>query len=141
MANFNINYSIIGGKLTADPELQTTPNGVSVCSFTIATPRKAKRDETEFIKCVAWRKMAEHICKYFRKGSSICIIGNIQTRNWTDNDGNKRYATEVVVDETMFVDSKSEMQSVVQDDIIPNPPVDMTDAFIPIDDTDQLPFN
>lgn len=108
MANLNLNKTILGGKIATNLELQKTPSDVSVCSFTVAVSRKAKREETDFIKCVAWRNMAEFICKYFHKGSSICIVGNIQTRSWTDQDSNKRYATEVVVEDTMFVDNKAD---------------------------------
>ena len=111
MANFNINKSIIGGRLTADPELKSTQSGVSVCSFSIAVNRRYAKDgqqEVDFINCQAWRQTAEFICNYFRKGSSICISGSIQTRSWTDNNGQKRYATEVIADEAYFVDSKTD---------------------------------
>jgi single-strand DNA-binding protein len=108
MANFNINKTVLGGRLTADVELKATPNGVSVCQFTIATTRKGDKEKTDFINCVAWRNTAEFISKYFSKGSSICVTGSIQTRSWTDNNGNKRFATELVADEAYFVDSKSE---------------------------------
>lgn len=134
MANLNLNKSIIGGRLTADPELQTTQNGISVCSFSIAVARKANREKTEYIRCVAWRNMAEFISKYFHKGSSICIIGNIQTRSWDDSDGKKQYATEVVVEETMFVDSKSDAQESA------TPSFDVPQGFLEIDDNIELPF-
>ena len=113
MANFNLNKAIIGGRLTSDPELKTTPSGLSVTTFTIAVNRRfvsqnGNEPQADFINCTAWRQTAEFITRYFRKASSICVIGSIQTRSWTDNQGNKRFATEVVVDETMFVDSKGE---------------------------------
>lgn len=111
MANFNFNKVILGGRLTADVELKGTPSGVSVCSFSLAVNRKYSKDseaQTDFINCVAWRNTAEFISKYFKKGSSLCVVGSIQTRNWTDNNGQKRYATEVMVDEALFVDSKNE---------------------------------
>lgn len=112
MANFNINKVILGGRLTADPELKSTPNGVSVCQFGLAVNRKYSKEgeqNTDFINVVAWRSTAEFISRYFRKGSSICIVGNIQTRSWEDPQTNqKRYATEVIVDEALFVDSKGE---------------------------------
>lgn len=112
MANFNLNKVILGGRLTADPELKQTPSGVSVCQFSIAINRKYQKDKeqqtADFINCQAWRSTAEFVCKYFRKGSSICVSGSIQTRSWTDQQNNKRYTTEVVVDEAMFVDSKDE---------------------------------
>lgn len=112
MANFNLNKVILGGRLTADPELKTTPSGVSVCSFNLAVNRRfSKEGETDFISVVAWRQTAEFISKHFSKGSSICVIGAIQTRNYTANDGSKRYVTEVQADDAVFVDSKAETDS------------------------------
>lgn len=107
MSNFNFNKSVLGGRLTADVELKQTQNGVPVCSFTLAVARKMNREETDFINCTAWRGTAEFISKYFKKGSALCVVGAIQTRSWTDQNGQKRYATEVVVDEALFVDSKN----------------------------------
>lgn len=112
MSNFNFNKVILGGRLTADPELKTTPAGVSVTSFNLAVNRQYKPKEGEvqadFISCVAWRGTAEFVCKYFRKASSICVVGHIETRSWTDQQGVKRYATEVIVDEAHFVDAKGD---------------------------------
>ncbi len=114
MANFNFNKVILGGRLTADPELRQTQSGIAVTSFSIAISRRtAKGAESaeqtaDFINCVAWRATAEFITKFFRKGSSICVTGSLQTRNWTDANGQKRYATEVLIDEANFVDSKSD---------------------------------
>lgn len=138
MANFNLNKVILGGRLTSDVELKTTQGGISVCSFTIAVNRKTGKDkeqQTDFITCQAWRSTAEFISKYFSKGSSICVVGAIQTRNWEDQNGQKRYATEVVVDEAMFVDSKSESdapKSFVPDAYKPN--------FEPVNTDEGLPF-
>ena len=115
MANFNFNKVILGGRLTADPELKTTTSGIVVTSFSIAVTRRFAKaadgqanQQSDFINCVAWRNQAEFITRYFRKGSSICITGSLQTRTWTDQQNNKRYITEVVVDEVNFVDSKSD---------------------------------
>lgn len=113
MANFNINKVIIGGRMTADPELKQTPSGVAVTSFIVAVnrrhqPKDAKETQADFITVTAWRSTAEFITRYFRKASSICIVGSIQTRSWTDPQGQKRYATEVVADEAYFVDAKGE---------------------------------
>ena len=112
MANLNFNKAMIGGRLTADVELKQTPSGVSVCTFSIAVNRKGAKDgdqKTDFINCVAWRNTADFISKYFSKGSSIMVVGNIQNRAWQDKTGNKRNATEVIVEEVNFVDSKSEL--------------------------------
>lgn len=111
MANFNLNKSILGGRLTSDVELKQTQSGVSVCSFTLAVNRRRSTEgeqTADFINCVAWRGTAEFISKYFHKGSSLCIVGQIQTRSWTDQNGQKRFATEVIADEATFVDSKNE---------------------------------
>ena len=113
MANFNFNKVILGGRLTADPELKTTATGVSVTSFSIAVNRRfsgknGEDNQAYFINVTAWRQTAEFITLYFRKASSICVVGTIQTRSWTDNQGQKRYTTEVVADEAYFVDAKSE---------------------------------
>jgi len=112
MANFNFNKAIVGGRLTSDPELKQTTTGISVTTFTVAVNRKASKAGTEraadFITCVAWRNTAEFITKFFRKGSSICVVGSIQTRTWTDAQNQKRYSTEVVVEEASFVDSIAE---------------------------------
>ncbi len=115
MANFNFNKVILGGRLTADPELRQTPTGISVTSFTIAVSRRTSKaaegqeqPTADFINCVAWRATAEFITKFFKKGSSICVTGSIQTRSWTDQQGQKRYSTDVLVDEAHFVDSKND---------------------------------
>ncbi|MCD7783220.1 MAG: single-stranded DNA-binding protein [Firmicutes bacterium] len=114
MANFNLNKVILGGRLTADPELRMAGE-IPVTSFSIAVNRRyqSKRQDgqqatTDFINCTAWRSNAEFITRYFHKGSSICVVGQIQTRSWTDQQGQKRYATDVLVDEAYFVDSKGE---------------------------------
>lgn len=113
MANFNLNKVILGGRLTANPEVKQTQGGVPVCSFSLAVNRKYSKEgqqETDFINCVAWRQTAEFLGRYFRKGSSLCVVGSIQNRSWTDTSGQKRYATDIIVDEVLFVDSKNEAQ-------------------------------
>ena len=112
MANFNFNKVILGGRLTADPELKQTQSGIPVVSFSIAVNRRYQSkdapQQTDFFNVTAWRATAEFVSKYFRKGSSICITGTIQNRTWTDQQGQKRYATDIVADEVMFVDSRQE---------------------------------
>ena len=113
MSNLNLNKVIIAGRLTADPELKLTQTGLSVLSFSVAVNRPARVvnnqrvSESDFINCVAWRTAADFIAKYFKKGSAICLTGSLQTKIWNDNAGTKHYATEVVIDETFFVDDKS----------------------------------
>ena len=120
MANFNFNKVILGGRLTADPELKTTPSGISVTSFTVAVNRRfggksGEETQADFFSVTAWRQTAEFITRYFRKASSICVVGSIQTRSWTDQaTGQKRFATEIVADEAYFVDAKSESPIAVQ---------------------------
>ena len=112
MSCLNLNKVVLAGRLTADPELKQTTSGISVVSFTIAVNRKYSKEQQQpdWISVIAWRQTAEFISRYFKKGSAICIVGAIQTRSWQDQQGQKRYATEVVADEAMFVDSKSDNQ-------------------------------
>ena len=114
MANFNFNKVILGGRLTADPELKTTPSGVAVTTFTVAVNRRfggksGEESPADFFNVTAWRQTAEFICRYFRKASSICIVGSIQNRTWTDQNGQKKFGVDIVADEAYFVDAKSEM--------------------------------
>lgn len=112
MANFNLNKVILGGRLTSDPEQKQTPKGTSVATFSMAINRKPIKDQpaaTDFINCVAWSATADFIARYFKRGSAICIVGQIQTRNYTDKQGKKVYVTEVIVDEASFVDSKGDV--------------------------------
>ena len=118
MSNLNLNKVVLCGRLTADPELKQTGSGIAVVTFTLAVNRRyqsrstdgnaAPQQQADFISVVAWRQTADFISRYFRKGSSLCVTGSIQTRTWQDQQGQKRYATEVVADDAMFVDSKNE---------------------------------
>ena len=111
----DLNKVILMGHMTADPELKQTTSGISVCSFSIGVNRRySKADQgqksVDFINIVTWRQQAEFVARYFKKGSSIVVCGSIQTRDWTDNQGQKRYATEVVADEVSFVVSAAQSQ-------------------------------
>lgn len=162
MANLNLNKVILGGRLTVDPELKTTANGISVCGFVVAVNRRFKtadgQQEADFITCTAWRQTAEFIAKYFTKGSAICITGTIQTRSWEDKDGNTRRATDVVADEAYFVESKAESGQKAVEAKLPGqftpqdldrynaaknapqtPPKKRPDEFVPVEG-DELPF-
>lgn len=117
MANFNFNKIILGGRLTAYPELKTTPSGISVTTFSIAVNKRVKEGEeaqADFFNVTAWRQTAEFITRYFRKASSICVVGELHNRSWVDQQGQKRYATEIVAREAFFVDAKSEMPQAAQ---------------------------
>ena len=133
MANFNLNKAILGGRLTNKPELKTTPSGISVCTFGIAVDRrysgKDSERQTDFINVVAWRQTAEFISKYFDKGSSICIVGSIQTRSY-EKDGQKRTVYEVVAEEASFVDSKAEADNQRYGDTS-NAPAASAQAYVP----------
>lgn len=104
------NVSLMG-RLTKDIELATTQSGVKKCTFTVAVRRKFKNNdgeyESDFIRCVAWRKTAEFIAKYFSKGQQIGIAGTIQTRSW-EQDGQMHSITEVVAESAEFVESKKQ---------------------------------
>ena len=114
--SLNLNKVVLAGRVTADIELKTTSSGIAVVSFTIAVNRRfvsksadaQAQQQADFIRVTAWRNTAEFISKYFHKGSAICITGSIQTRNWQDQNGQKQFSTEVVADEAMFVESKTD---------------------------------
>jgi single-strand DNA-binding protein len=106
----SMNKVILMGRLTADPELKQTQSGTSVVSFSIAVDRRFNKDEqkkADFINCVAWRTTAEFVAKYFSKGSQILLVGELQTRTWEDQNGQKRYVTEVIASEVSFCGSKN----------------------------------
>lgn len=141
MANFNFNKVTLGGRMTADPELKTTPSGIKVTSFTIAVNRRfggEKEEKADYFNVTAWRQTAEFITKYFRKASSICVVGTIQNRTWTDQNGQKRYSTDIIADEAYFVDAKSEMPTMAQQSAPQNPPQSAPE--LEEFNEDELPF-
>ena len=101
-----LNKVILMGNLTKDPEYKTTPSGVGVTTFSIAVGRRfAKQGDevtADFFNVVAWRNTAEFVSKYFNKGRAIVVVGSLQNRSWTDQNGQKRYITEVIADECYF---------------------------------------
>ena len=105
-----MNKVILMGRLVKDPEARTVGDGISIARFTIAVDRrftgKDGQRQTDFINCTAWRKTGEFICRYFHKGNMIAVIGELQTRTWEDDTGQKRYATEVNVSEAYFTGEK-----------------------------------
>ena len=112
-----MNKVILIGRLARDPELRTTPSNLSVATFSIAVSRPFNSQnggapETDFISCVVWRRQAENLAKYCRKGSQIAVEGRIQTRNYTAQDGSKRYVTEVMCDNITFLGSRNDNQGV-----------------------------
>ena len=134
------NKVILIGNITKDLELKQTPNGVSVCSFDIAVNRKLSRDEVDFISIVAWRQQAEFVTKYFKKGQAILVCGQIQTRSYTDKQGNKRTAVEVVADELSFVGSKESATESKSEAYVPTAYTSNNQNFEEIPGDETLPF-
>lgn len=145
MANLSFNQVVLCGRLTANPELRTTNGGTSVTSFRIAVNRRSREVQTQadFIDVVAWKERGENIAKYFTKGDSIFIVGELQTREWTDKQGGKRTTVEVVVSDFRFVDSKSEKNA---PSVVPGyqPQTQLgamnTPKFEDVNENDDLPF-
>lgn len=143
-----MNKAILVGRLTKDPELSTTPSGVSNCRFTIAVNRRYKNAEggydADFINCIAWRQQAEFLARFFAKGRMVGLVGSIQTRNY-EKDGQRVYVTEVVADEISFVDSKSQTEggsapSMQTNNSTPSDSFGAADGFMPMPADDDLPF-
>ena len=138
------------GRLTYEPELRTTQSGISVISFQVACDRsyqsQGQERQADFIDCVAWRQTAEFISRYFHKGSMIAVEGSIQTRNYTDKNGNNRKAVEVIANNVSFCGSKAESgtgAAPTQEFSQPAPSyssADTSDFEEIVDDDDDLPF-
>ena len=134
MASFN--KVIMIGNMTADPEIKQTVSGTPVCTFSIAVNRiYAKGAETEqtcdFFTVVAWKQKAEFVAKYFKKGNPILVCGQLQNRSWTDNQGQKRYATEIIADEIAFVSPAAQSQGEHPADVPPNPAKLGGNSYVP----------
>ena len=146
----SMNTAILMGRFTDNPELKNTSNGTTVTNFTIAVDRKYQpaggEKKTDFLNCIAWRSTAEFICKYFRKGQMVAIVGEIQTDTYTDKDGNNRKKFEILVDEAHFCGAKSENQGTEAAAVAPSPATAFTQAsgqsmsFADVAKDDDLPF-
>lgn len=101
------NSITITGRLIANPELKTTPNGVSVCSFTLAVKRPHTKDVTDFIPCQVWRQGAEYLTKYGAKGNLVAAVGALTTRKWQDSNGNNRVNYDVLCDNVELLESRT----------------------------------
>ena len=133
------NLAVLSGRITADLELKTTPNGVSVCTFSIANDvGYGENKKTSFITIVAWRKTAEIIASNFTKGSLIGIEGSIQTRKYQDKDGNNRTAFEVVANNIQFIESKKSSENDASDPL--RKVQDKLNDFANIEVDDDCPF-
>lgn len=158
-----LNIVALMGRLVADPELKTTPNGVNVCSFRIAVDRSFTRQgeerKADFIDVTAWRKSAEFVSKYFQKGSMIAIEGSLQTRQYQDQQGRNRTVVEIVANNVSFCGGKAAEKSATASyekqtannvrearaaHSAPQQPQsyaqDSTDDFAEISDMDEIPF-
>lgn len=142
-----INMVALMGRLTYEPELRTTPSGISFLRFQVACDRnfqsQGQERQADFIDCVAWRQRAEFISRYFHKGSMIAIEGSIQTSNYTDKDGNNRKQVEVVANNVSFCGSKAESGTTNPAFSQPAPSyasADNSDFEEIVDDDDDLPF-
>ena len=142
-----INMVALMGRLTYEPELISTPNGVSVLRFQVACDRsyqtKGQERQADFIDCVAWRQTAEFISRYFHKGSMIAVEGTIQTSNYTDKNGNNRKQTEVLANNVSFCGSKNEnggSMDIEPESAAKYSSADNSDFEEIVDDNDDLPF-
>ena len=137
-----INMVALMGRLTFEPELKTTPAGVSVIRFQVACDRNFQRAgqerQADFIDCVAWRQTAEFISRYFHKGSMIAIEGTLQTSNYTDKNGHQRKQVEVLANNVSFCGSKTEQGNSITQQRNPNLNVSNDDFEEIIDD--DMPF-
>ena len=122
-----MNYIAVKGRLTKDPEIRRTTTGKAVCSFSVACDRD--KEHTDFFECVAWEQVAENIAKFFSKGRAIIIQGKLTTRDWTDKEGRKRKATEILVREFDFADSKPKDEPKPAESF--DEPAELDDGFIP----------
>lgn len=133
-----LNHVALQGRLTRDPELRRTQNGVPVTSFSLAV--NGRKDDTVFVDCVAWRGTAEAICQYLGKGRMIIVEGALQSREWDDKDGNRRKSLEVNVSQFHFCDKKEESSIRAEEPKRDTMSVEPS-GFAEIDDQDgDLPF-
>lgn len=132
-----LNHIVMAGRLTKDPELRKAGE-ISVCSFRIACDRDFKtkdgEKETDFVDVVVWRKLADNVAKYFTKGRMAIVEGRLQIHPWTDQEGAKRFSTEIVAEHVYFGDSKPK----AQDEDASEPP----EGFVPDfgNEDGELPF-
>ena len=144
-----MNKAFLIGRLARDPELRTTPSGVSVCTFRLAISRRFANQqgvrEADFINIVVWRAQGENCARYLTKGSQCAVVGSIQTRSYDAQDGSKRYVTEIIADNVEFCDSRPDGARPRNDN--PPPPSEppagygqqAPGGFTEVDD-DELPF-
>jgi len=142
-----MNKSILLGRLTKAPDIRySQTNNMKVATFTLAVNRKyvkpGEERQADFINIVSYSKLADFVEKYLRQGIQICVSGRIQTRNWEDNNGIKRYATEIIAEEIDFADSQKKAdENVLWSTPSSNTPIaENTDDGVIMGDNDDLPF-
>src|SRR5574344_2787303 len=118
-----MNRVMLIGRLTTKPELRYTSSNLPYTRFSIAINRTYSNNqgqrETDFINIIAWRKQAENVCNFLDKGSLVSVEGKLQTNNFTDKDGNKRYSMDVIADSVQFLESKGQSQTRQSSDATP----------------------
>lgn len=131
------------GRLTKDPEAKMTSNQTKFCQFTLAVDRRFKdangQRQADFISCLAWRQTAEFIAKYFKKGNRIGVVGSIQVRSYEDQNGQKRFVTEVVIDEAEFVESTNKAENTEKNENEAPAEIEPNTGEV-MEDAGQLPF-
>ncbi len=140
-----LNRAIVMGRLTDNPELRHTSSNIPVTTFTLAVERNFRSGDervTDFLDIVAWRNTAEFASKYFTKGMQVAVEGSIQVRSYTDRDGNKRRAWEIVADQVYFADSKRDGAAPAGRSEAAAPSISNADSsdFTEFDGGDDLPF-
>lgn len=135
-----MNSIILLGRATSSIELKQTQAGKSVASFSLAVKRPFTKDTTDFHTVCAWDKQAEILSRYVKKGDQVCIRGYLTTRTWTDNNGQKRYATEVVADEVSFVGNKENSAEAKPQPYTPSAYTGNSQNFEEIPQDEGLPF-
>ena len=142
------NNITLTGRLTDYPELKTTPNGISVCSFTLAVKRPRTKDTTDFIPCQVWRQGAEYLSKYGTKGNMVAVTGSLTTRKWQDQNGNNRISYDVTCDTVELLESRSNGEANNNTTYNSNAPQAATGSGVtynpnelePLGDDEELPF-
>lgn len=133
-----MNKVFLIGNLSRDPEFKKTPNDISVCTFSIAINRKfansSGQKEVDYINIVAWRGLADICSKYLQKGSKVAIVGEIQTRSYTDKNNVKKYITEIIADDVEFLNNKNK-ENTENISALETP-----QGFTPLDNDEPLPF-
>ena len=132
-----LNKVILMGRLVAEPDVRSTPSGVSVTTFSLAVDRgyakPGEEKQVDFIQIVCWRSTADFVGKYFSKGQLVAVEGAIRTRNYTDQSGTKRYITEVVANEVFFAEGKKQQQQPTESGAMNPLDVQYSDSDLPFD--------